>query len=214
MHQLMYGLVYPAVLGTGMVLTAERITGDGSFSLAFFDPSVQLSIAASLVFAASFVSAFHLQSDVAGKVENLSYNIVALLLDFLEVALMFLCFHFLKLFQAPANPWPNAGMAYLMMVADIPLQYVWELAVGYHIPGFPRPEDLSTSAFAFGIIRANSLKALALVFFLGGFLRGYRGGWINPAITFLILGLLVLFENTNKMKPRKKQPQPQVGATA
>ena len=59
LQQLMYGLIYPAVLGTGITMTAVRAAHHHSVMNAVLDPSIELGIIAGLFFCASFDSAFY-----------------------------------------------------------------------------------------------------------------------------------------------------------
>ena len=58
LRDLMYGLIYPAVLGTGLVLSGQRMTKEASVVAALIDPALWVAAAAGLFFAASFASVF------------------------------------------------------------------------------------------------------------------------------------------------------------
>ena len=126
LQQLMYGLIYPAVLGTGIVLVGVRAAHHISALNVLLDPSVQLGVMAGLFFCASFDSAFYWPAGETGK-----YTRWAFALDALEVALMFVCFHFLRLFEDPAKLVPPfLPVAYLTLAGDVLLQFGWRALVG------------------------------------------------------------------------------------
>ncbi|HEX3351735.1 MAG TPA: hypothetical protein VHS34_02845 [Terriglobales bacterium] len=127
LHQLMYGLIYPAVLGTGIVLIGVRAAHQHGFLAAVTDPSVLLGVMACTFFAASFDSAFYWPADSP----NAAYSRSAFWLDVGEVIVMFVCFHFLRLFEdpkalEPANLWP----VYLALGLGVASQYGWRKVVG------------------------------------------------------------------------------------
>ena len=127
-HQLMYGLLYPGVLGTGIVLTAVRAAHDDSVSRAFLDQSVHTSVTACLFFAASFVSAYYWPPPAAHPAQPPKYSGGAFACDLLEIVLMFICFHFLGLFELPTIVAPNLLWACLALAADVLLQFIWRKA--------------------------------------------------------------------------------------
>ena len=123
----MYGLYYPGVLGTGIVLTALRASPQASSHDVLWDPSIELAVVAGLFYSASFVSGFHWPEGVQAR-----YSIPAFFLDCVEVVLMFLCFYYLRLFDPPTLPLPEPRLraAYLVLAADIVLQFAWRIAAG------------------------------------------------------------------------------------
>jgi hypothetical protein len=126
LQQLMYGLIYPAVLGTGITMTAVRAAHHHSVVNALLDPSIELGIIAGLFFCASFDSAFYWPPGQKGHYRKSAFGI-----DFLEVILMFICFHYLRLFENPSElQTPNLLVAYLMLAIDVLLQFVWRKVVG------------------------------------------------------------------------------------
>jgi hypothetical protein len=126
-HQLMYGLYYPGVLGTGVVLTALRASPQASFHDVLWDPSIELATVAGLFYSASFVSGFHWPAGVKAR-----YSILAFFLDCVEVVLMFLCFYYLRLFDPPTLPLPEPRLraAYIVLALDVLLQFAWRCAAG------------------------------------------------------------------------------------
>src|SRR6476660_8541621 len=123
----MYGLIYPAVLGTGIVLIGVRMAHQDGFLAAITDPSFELGVTACAFFCASFDSAFYWPADSP----DAAYNRRAFGLDIVEVILMFVCFHFLRLFEDPkALEAAHLMPAYLCLSADVAMQFLWRWAVG------------------------------------------------------------------------------------
>jgi hypothetical protein len=158
LQQLMYGLIYPAVLGTGIVLTGVRGAHDGSFFNALLDPSIQLGFIAGLFFCASFDSAFYWPPRQSGH-----YSAWAFGVDFIEVVLMFICFHYLRLFELPEKPLPNLRVAYAMLAADVVLQYGWRWVVGLDWKYKGRLRGLVALALIAGSIWGDHTPAVNLV---------------------------------------------------
>jgi len=126
LQQLMYGLIYPAVLGTGITMTAVRAAHHHSVVNALLDPSIELGVIAGLFFCASFDSAFYWPPGQKGHYRKSAFGI-----DFLEVILMFICFHYLRLFEDPRElQKPDLFHAYLMLGIDVLLQFGWRAVVG------------------------------------------------------------------------------------
>jgi hypothetical protein len=129
LQQLMYGLIYPAVLGTGITMTGVRAAHHHSFHDAILDPTVELGIIAGCFFCASFDAVFY-----CPKGRTYKYTRLAFLLDCVEVVLMFVCFHFLRLFEDPNQlQTPNLLIAYLMLAIDVVLQFGWRAFVGLEV---------------------------------------------------------------------------------
>lgn len=169
LQQLMYGLIYPAVLGTGIVLTGVRAAHHSSAIDALLDPSIQLGVMAGLFFCASFDSAFYWP---AGKTGH--YTGRAFALDFLEVILMFICFHYLRLFEDPVKLLePFLPAAYIMLMADVLLQFFWRMAVGLD--------------WRYRWVLRTSVAGVLLL----GALFGQRFWWINVAVS-LAVGVFVV----------------------
>src|SRR5437870_1915369 len=110
----MLGLLYPAVLGSVIVATAIRIaspnwTGDSSYL-------ERLSLGALLLFffCASYVNSYDARE----------YQWPTFTLDFIEVALMFMGFWYLRLLSS-SDEQPQIVNAYRTLLALVPLQEVW-----------------------------------------------------------------------------------------
>jgi hypothetical protein len=182
-HQLMYGLIYPAVLGTGIVLTGVRAAHHSSTINALLDPSIQLGVMAGLFFCASFDSAFYWP---AGTTIN-DYKKAAFGLDFVEVVLMFICFHYLRLFEDPTKlQEPCLSVAYLRLMADVLLQVLWRHVV--HL-GWSYRWKLRTT--------------VAAVLLLGS-MFGQRFWWVNVAISIAVGAIVVIYVIAD---PRYKKPE-------
>jgi hypothetical protein len=168
----MYGLLYPGVLGTGIVLTAVRAAHDDSVSQALLDPSIHVSVTACMFFMASFVSAFYWPPPAAHAVQPHRYSGSAFTCDLVEIVLMFICFHFLGLFELPTIIEPNLLCAYLVLAADVLLQFIWRKSA--HIKEWNRMWKLRCS--------------VAVVMVLGAFF-----GKASPTVTILIALFVLAF---------------------
>lgn len=171
LHQLIYGLIYPGVLGTGMVLTAYRATGDGTVSAALLDPSIQVAVAAACIFAASFVAAFQ----PIKKDKPIEYGILAFGIDLVEVVLMFWAFYYLRLFKAPDIIAPNLPFAYSLLAADVLMQFGWRASVG-----LPAEND-------------RALRILATASLVFGAIFGHACAYVNVCVTVFVLVLLAIY---------------------
>ncbi len=164
LQQLMYGLIYPAVLGTGIVLIGVRAAHHSSTIDALLDPSIQLGVMAGLFFCASFDSAFYWPEGKNGHYTSWAFGV-----DAVEVILMFVCFHFLRLFEDPVKLVPPfLPAAYAMLTADVLLQFAWRAVVGI---GWSYKWWLRSG--------------IAAALLLGAFL-GHRFWWINVAISVVV----------------------------
>jgi hypothetical protein len=184
MQQLMYGLIYPAVLGTGIVLIGVRAAHHSSAINALLDPSIQLGVMAGLFFCASFDSAFYWPDGKTGH-----YTGWAFALDFVEVILMFICFHYLRLFEDPVKlQEPFLPAAYLMLMTDVLLQFLWRKAVGLDWKYRWR-------------LRASVAAVLLL-----GCLFGSVFWWVNVVVSIAVGGFVVFYVITDPRyteQPRK-----------
>ena len=110
----MYGLLYPAVLGSVIVACAIRIATPGWSG----DPYLVDRLSLGTLFLVFFCVSFANSGDAR------SYPTAAFLLDFIEVAMMFLGFWFLRLLAITTEE-PEMVYAYRTLLALIPLQEVW-----------------------------------------------------------------------------------------
>lgn len=118
-HGLMYGLYYPGVLGTGIVVTLQRAPAHSS--------PIFVALTAGAFFSLSFASALGREDE---------YNVSAFLLDVIEVLGMFLCFAFLNFIEAPALVHPSLFGAYVVLIGIVPLQLLWRRAMGLTVLGY------------------------------------------------------------------------------
>ena len=164
LQQLMYGLIYPAVLGTGIVLTGVRAAHHSSAIDAFLIRSILLGTVAGLFFCASFDSAFYWPDGETGHYTSLAFGV-----DFVEVILMFICFHYLRLFEDPARLLaPFLPAAYMALMADVLLQFIWRSVVGLN--------------WRHKWLLRTSVAAVLLI----GSLFGHHFPWVNVAVSFAV----------------------------
>lgn len=128
LRDVMYGLIYPAVLGTGLVLAGQRSTKEPSVVAAVTDPALWVAAAAGLFFCVSFASVF--EEPQKPVKEGEWYGWWPFLIDSVEVVLMFACFYFLGLFEVPNVPPPELHWAYGLLIAEIWWQCLWRKSVG------------------------------------------------------------------------------------
>ena len=125
LKDIMYGLIYPAVLGTGLVFFVLRVAKEQASWLT--DPVPYLALATGLFYILSFTALSEKSEDSA----QLSYDLLPFFLDLIEVGLMFGCFKFLGLLEDHPAPLPNLLPAYACLLADvIVLQILWRLSAG------------------------------------------------------------------------------------
>ena len=171
LQQLMYGLIYPAVLGTGIVLIGVRAAHHASAIHALLDPSIQLGVMAGLFFCASFDSAFYWPAGQNGR-----YTSLAFCVDAVEVILMFVCFHYLRLFEDPVKLVPPfLPVAYGALTADVLLQFAWRKAAGLD-----------------PLYRWLLRSSIAAVLLLGAFF-GEQYRWVNVAIGLAVIVFIVVY---------------------
>jgi hypothetical protein len=128
LQDLMYGLIYPGVLGTGLVLSGQRATKEASVVAALTDPALWVAAAAGLFFAVSFASVFEEPQKEDATEEW--YGWTPFLIDLVEVVLMFACFYFLGLFEVPNVPPPELHWAYGLLIVEIWWQCLWRWSIG------------------------------------------------------------------------------------
>jgi hypothetical protein len=111
LHWLMYGLYYPAVLGTGVVVAVQHAAAH-----AIRGPAIAVALTSGAFFSLSFAS--------AAGFEN-RYDLGAFVLDILEVIGMFSCFVFLNLIDPPPGVKPSVTAAYLCLIPVVASQVAW-----------------------------------------------------------------------------------------
>ena len=116
LHALMYGLHYPAVLGTGFVVALLRIT-----SGTIHAPAASVSLIVWLFFCLSFASAIGFEE---------KYNWGAFIVDCIELAGMFACLFALRLMDPALDaPPPSVRLAYGILMGVVVLQFAWRGAM-------------------------------------------------------------------------------------
>lgn len=130
LQRIMYELLYPGVLGSGIVLGIVRATHFDSLAQMAVDPSLWIDLCACLFYTVSFVS-----SDGPENKKDLvfAYGWQAFFVDVLESGLMFFCFNRLRLFDEPSDYiWhhPAVTCAYSLLALDvIAVQPLWRKIV-------------------------------------------------------------------------------------
>jgi hypothetical protein len=167
-RDIMYGMVYPAVLGTGLVLAVLRAIKEDSTYSRFHDSALYVGLAAGLFYSFSFTSGSEKKDD---KTE-IAYRWPTFLFDFLEVILMFLCFYFLGLLDDHVAD-PRLSPTYAVLLIDVVLiQPVWRLVAGVDVLYY----------FWFRIIVAIAL----IVGILVGLTSGDMHPWVDLLVCFVI----------------------------
>ncbi len=172
----MYGLLYPGVLGTGIVLTAVRAAHDASFSNALLDPALHVAVTAAIFFMASFVSAFYWPPPIAHEAHIPKYSEGAFIFDLIEIVLMFICFHYLRLFELPEIVAPRLFPAYTALAIDVLLQFLWRRAAGIE-----------------NWYNLWPLRCLTAAILMAGAFFGEQSPVITISITGLVLAFVVYY---------------------
>jgi hypothetical protein len=175
-HQLMYGLLYPGVLGAGIVLTAVRAAHDDSASKALLDPAIHVAVTSAIFFMASFVSAFYWPTTTPHALHLPRYSVGAFACDVAEIVLMFICFHYLGLFELPTIVVPSLFPAYTALAVDVLLQFAWRKAA--HI------EDWN---------KLWGLRCLIAAVMLAGALFGAYSPLITILITIVVAAFVLYY---------------------
>jgi hypothetical protein len=172
LHRLMYGLYYPAVAGTGLVLVMLRGTYHSDWHARIADPAIQLGILFLLLFSASFMN----------WCEPKLYGAMAFIFDTIEVGLMFGGLFFLHLFDTSLVA-PNASAAYVIFAVAISLQCFWRFFVGFRWH------------------RLWGLRLLAVGALIAGWVLENRYSWIHAAVILVVavaVGFYIFLPKSNK----------------
>jgi hypothetical protein len=185
LKDIMYGLIYPAVLGTGLVLFVSHVAKE-PLSSWLHDPVRYPAIAAGFFYILSFTA---LSS--GEKEEAASYQWLPFAVDWIEVALMFACFYFLGLIDERATI--RLAPAYGCLTVDVILvQPVWRLVAGAQV----------WTAFKARVTVA-ALLAVAMITVHYPSLHP----WVDMLIA-LVVFLFVAFYIHRDVEYQKEQPQP------
>lgn len=122
LHAVIYGLYYPAVLGTGLVVALQRIS-DNSIHGA----QISVALIAGVFFSLSFASAIGFEE---------KYTVWALLFDAVEVILMFLCLDCLSLIDISALLPKSIPIAYGILLLLLIFQLAWRASVNLKVNAF------------------------------------------------------------------------------
>ena len=148
LRDVMYGLIYPAVLGTGLVLAVLRVTKEPTGYARFHDSALYVAFASGLFYTFSFTS----QSEKQPGGSVIAYRLPAFLLDFSEVILMFLCFYYLGLLDDRVID-PRLSPAYGFLLFDVVvIQPLWRLVAGVRAFDFWKWRLVVVAALVAGLI--------------------------------------------------------------
>ena len=131
LKDIMYGLIYPSVLGTAVVLGVLRAIKESPQGR-LHDSALYIALAAVSFYILSFTS----QSEKKEDGTCIAYQWPAFSVDVLEVVLMFLCFYCIGLLEDKVTD-PYLSPAYFFLLADvIAVQPLWRLAAGVNVNAF------------------------------------------------------------------------------
>lgn len=165
----MYGLIYPAVLGTGLVAVAMQIASYLVRGDADFVSRMSLGLRFLFFFCVSFVAG----ARVPCEPPKAHYRLPAFGCDLVESLLMFICFLALGLFSQPATK-PHLRTAYVIFLLLIPAQLLWRASVGLNVK------------------EMWPLRVLAVAALLFGWLFGHTSPFFTPLVSlFCILVTLI-----------------------
>jgi hypothetical protein len=176
LERFMYELLYPGVLGAGIVAVAVRFFyPQPPFSSRPWDESFWLGTLLLLFFSTSFLIDSRRQ-----------YRPFAFVLDLIEVGGMFAGFHLLKLLVPPANILErvNVPAVYLVLAALIALQVLWRNANG-----------LSWSEWWWARLVAGVVLFLGWFFHDGGLF--FHDRWphaVNDGVVAVLAVLILLYD--------------------
>jgi hypothetical protein len=173
-NDLIYLLLYPAVLAAGIVGISVRIALHYSVTDDFFLERTSLGLLLVTFFCASYIS--------SGK--PILYSAPATGFDLLEMVLMFAGFHYLGLFFPDHIEPPRAGVAYFILIILIPLDMVWLKLVRENSR------------------RLWELRVLAVLLLAVGWVFGRRLWWITPSVAALTLLPIYLYVFTPRWYAR------------
>lgn len=163
----MYGMLYPAVLGSVIVAVAIRVATPNWTSDQFLIGRASLGTLFLLFFFFSYVN-----SEDAKK-----YDAWTFVCDFVDVLAMFIAFWSLGLFSDSTKNEPNFDHAYVALIILVPFQLIWRKVA--------KVEDV----FLLIELRASALGAL-----VAGLLFYPKFGFVIPVTSGFAAVLLVLYQ--------------------
>lgn len=122
LHAVIYGLYYPAVLGTGLVVALQRISAHS-----IHGAQISTALVAGTFFSLSFASAIGFEE---------VYGVGPLLLDAIEILIMFLCLDSLGLIDISATLPKSIPLAYLFLLVLIFFQLGWRASIKLNVDAF------------------------------------------------------------------------------
>ncbi|MFZ1014178.1 MAG: hypothetical protein WAN28_12620 [Terracidiphilus sp.] len=122
LHAVIYGLYYPAVLGTGLVVALQRISAHS-----IHGAQISVALVAGIFFSLSFASAIGFEE---------KYTLFALLFDVVEVILMFLCLDCLSLIDISVPLPKSIAFAYGILLLLVGSQLAWRASVKLKVKAF------------------------------------------------------------------------------
>ena len=150
LKDIMYGLIYPAVLGTGLVLGVIRLFKEDTVVGRIHDPALYVGISACAFYILSYTSSVETRADRT----KIAYRLPTFLVDLCEVFLMFACFYSLGLLQNEEWPPVDASLApaYLWLLIDVTIvQFLWRLFAGVDVMVAWKSRLLVAIMLGFGI---------------------------------------------------------------
>jgi hypothetical protein len=140
----MYGLYYPAVLGTGVVVALQHAPQS------IHSPALSVAVTAGAFFSLSFASAMGFEKE---------YRPIAFLLDVVEVMGMFACFVFLNLIELP-DVKSSVTLAYLVLFAVVAFQVAWRKAMGLQVDAYLDLKLILGLLLLIGAVLGDKYKSL------------------------------------------------------
>ncbi len=165
---LMQGLYYPAVLGTGMVIVLFRMTLHPSIGSALTDFGLYFGV----FFLGLFSGCFLAISDVPAE----EYGLGKFVIDLLEVGLMFLAYYWAGLFDTNKIQILNLPAIYLVLASAVILQQIWSAL---------------TTALRSRQLWKVRIVTLAVLFL--GAIFGRNSFWVNVIVLLLLYSLLIKY---------------------
>jgi hypothetical protein len=178
-HSLVYGLYYPAVLGTGIVVALLRAAKN-----TIQDPAISVSVAVAVTAGVFFSLSFAAAEGFEDK-----YGPFPFFLDVVEVIAMFACLYSLGFIDISSPVQRPATVAYAILLALVVLQLFRRNAV-----------NLNWDA-------CLDLKIMVVLSLSIGAIAGNKYPCLHWAITFIISLLALLYVRSDPYKQDKPAPR-------